>query len=89
MNNSQQQRFNFLYEQHFINLRLQGKREATVAGDTCSIRRITESAELWVLHGNAKRLRIRIQVILLHLFNWSMPKLNATSTAKAIRICPC
>ena len=41
------------------------------------------------LHGNAKRLRIRIQVILLHLFNWSMLELIATSTVKAIRICPC
>jgi hypothetical protein len=49
MNHSQQQRFNCLYEQHFINLRLQGKREATVDGDTCSIQRITESAGLWLI----------------------------------------
>ncbi|WP_017219890.1 hypothetical protein [Moritella dasanensis] len=48
MNHSQQQRFNCLYEQHFINLRLQGKREATVDGDTCSIQRITESPGLWL-----------------------------------------
>ncbi|WP_232011705.1 transposase [Moritella yayanosii] len=41
------------------------------------------------LHGNAKRLRVRIQAILLHLFNWKMPELVATITAKAIRICPC
>ena len=41
------------------------------------------------LHGNAKQLRVQIQAIFLHLFNWKMPKLVATFTAKAIRICPC
>ena len=41
MNNSQQQRFNCLNEQHLINLRLQGKREANFDGDTCSIRHIS------------------------------------------------
>ena len=40
------------------------------------------------LHGNATRLRVRIQTILLHLFNWEIPELVATITAKAIKICP-
>jgi hypothetical protein len=41
------------------------------------------------LHGNAKRLRIRIQAILLHLFNWKLPLLTETNQSKAKRICPC
>ncbi|WP_249185494.1 MULTISPECIES: transposase [unclassified Moritella] len=41
------------------------------------------------LHGNAKRLRVRIKTILLHLFSWKIHELVATFTAKAIRICPC
>ena len=43
------------------------------------------------LHGNAKRLRLRlrIQAILLHLFNWQMPLLTATTESRAIRTCPC
>ena len=41
------------------------------------------------LHGNATRLRVRIQTILLHLFNWKRPELAATISSKAIRICPC
>ena len=40
MNNSQQQRFNFLYEQHLINLRLQGKRPATIDAYSRAVRRI-------------------------------------------------
>ena len=40
-------------------------------------------------HGNAKRLRVRIQAILPHLFNWKIPLLAATTSSKAIRICPC
>ncbi|WP_293230159.1 hypothetical protein [Moritella sp.] len=41
MDYSQQQQFNFLYEQHFINLRLQGKRPATIDGYSRAIRRIS------------------------------------------------
>jgi len=41
------------------------------------------------LYGNAKRLRVRIQAILLHLFNWKMHELVAAFTAKAIRIFHC
>ena len=41
------------------------------------------------LHGNAKCLRVRIQTILLHLFNWKMPLLTAKIPSKAIRIFPC
>ena len=32
MNSSQQQLYHYLYEQHIINLRLQGKRPATIDG---------------------------------------------------------
>ena len=39
MNHSQQQRFNFLYEQHLINLRLQGKRPATIDAYSRAVRR--------------------------------------------------
>jgi hypothetical protein len=41
MNNSQQQRFNILYEQHLINLRLQGKRPATIDTYSRVIRQIS------------------------------------------------
>lgn len=40
MNTSQQQRYNFLYEQHLINLRLQGKRPSTIDGYSRAVRRI-------------------------------------------------
>ena len=41
MNNSQQQRFNVLYEQHLINLRLQGKQPATIDTYSRVIRQIS------------------------------------------------
>ena len=41
MNNVQQIRFNFLYEQHLINLRLQGKRPATIDAYSRAVRRIS------------------------------------------------
>jgi integrase/recombinase XerD len=41
MNQSQLQRFNYLYEQHFINLRLQGKRPVTIDGYSRAVRRIS------------------------------------------------
>lgn len=42
MNTSQQQRYNYLYEQHLINLRLQGKRPSTIDGYARAVRRITD-----------------------------------------------
>ena len=41
MNPIQQQHFDFLYEQHLINLKLQGKRPATIDAYSRAIRRIT------------------------------------------------
>ena len=41
MNNSQQLRFNVLYEQHLINLRLQGKQPATIDTYSRVIRQIS------------------------------------------------
>ncbi|WP_420271362.1 tyrosine-type recombinase/integrase, partial [Moritella viscosa] len=41
MNHSQQQRFNYLYEQHLTNLRLQGKRPATIDAYSRAVRRIS------------------------------------------------
>ncbi len=41
MNTIDQQRFDFLYEQHLINLKLQGKRPATIDAYSRAIRRIT------------------------------------------------
>ena len=35
-----QQPFNYLYEQYLINLTRQGKRSATIGGDTCAVRLI-------------------------------------------------
>ena len=60
MNNSQQQRFNVLYEQHLINLRLQGKQPATIDTYSRVIRQIsayfdnaTDKLTLdWSLNGN-------------------------------------
>jgi site-specific recombinase XerD len=42
MNTSQSQRYNYLYEQHLINLRLQGKRPSTIDAYARAVRRITE-----------------------------------------------
>jgi len=42
MNSSEQQRFDTLYQQHLINLRLQGKRPATIDSYARVVRRITE-----------------------------------------------
>ena len=42
MNSSQLQRYNYLYEQHLINLRLQGKRPTTIDAYARAVRRITE-----------------------------------------------
>ena len=41
MNNSQLQRYNYLYEQHLINLSLQGKRPSTIDGYSRTVRRVT------------------------------------------------
>jgi site-specific recombinase XerD len=41
MNTSQEQHYNFLYEQHLINLRLQGKRPSTIDAYARAVRRIT------------------------------------------------
>ena len=41
MNSSQEQHYNFLYEQHLINLRLQGKRPSTIDAYARAVRRIT------------------------------------------------
>jgi len=41
MNTSQTQRYNFLYEQHLVNLRLQGKRPSTIDAYARAVRRIT------------------------------------------------
>lgn len=41
MNYTQQQRLNFLYQQHLINLRLQGKRPATIDAYSRAVRRIS------------------------------------------------
>jgi len=41
MNTSQEQHYNYLYEQHLINLRLQGKRPSTIDAYARAVRRIT------------------------------------------------
>jgi integrase/recombinase XerD len=41
MNAIEQQRFNQLYQQHLINLRLQGKRPSTIDAYSRAVRRIT------------------------------------------------
>ena len=41
MNTSQEQRYNYLYEQHLTNLRLQGKRPSTIDAYARAVRRIT------------------------------------------------
>ena len=42
MNTSQQLHYNYLYQQHLINLRLQGKRPATIDAYSRAVRRITD-----------------------------------------------
>jgi hypothetical protein len=42
MNTSQEQRYNYLYEQHIINLKLQGKRPSTIDAYSRAVRRITQ-----------------------------------------------
>jgi hypothetical protein len=41
MNHSQHKTFNFLYEQHLTNLRLQGKRPAAIDAYSRAVRRIS------------------------------------------------
>jgi hypothetical protein len=42
MNHSQEQRYQYLYEQHLINLSLQGKRPSTIDAYSRAVRRITQ-----------------------------------------------
>ena len=42
MNKSQEQRYHYLYEQHLINLSLQGKRPSTIDAYARAVRRITQ-----------------------------------------------
>ena len=42
MNTNEQQRYHFLYEQHLINLSLQGKRPSTIDAYSRAVRRISE-----------------------------------------------
>ena len=42
MNSSQEQRYQHLYEQHLINLSLQGKRPSTIDAYSRAVRRITQ-----------------------------------------------
>jgi len=46
MNSFEQQRFNHLYQQHLVNLRLQGKRPSTIDAYSRAVRRITEYFDL-------------------------------------------
>ncbi|MFT7007212.1 MAG: integrase/recombinase XerD [Colwellia sp.] len=39
MNTPQEKRYNYLYEQYLINLRLQGKRSSTIDGYSRAVRR--------------------------------------------------
>jgi integrase/recombinase XerD len=41
MNQLKEQHYNFIYEQHLINLRLQGKRPSTIDAYARAVRRIT------------------------------------------------
>jgi hypothetical protein len=42
MNTIEQQRYHYLYEQHLINLSLQGKRPSTIDAYARAVRRITQ-----------------------------------------------
>jgi hypothetical protein len=42
MNTIEQQHFDYLYQQHLINLKLQGKRPATIDAYSRAVRRITD-----------------------------------------------
>jgi integrase/recombinase XerD len=75
MNTSEQQRFDFLYEQHLTNLTLQGKRPATIDAYSRAVRRIAAFFDCCPDHLSTDDLkRYFAQLIASH--SWSTVKLD-------------
>ena len=75
MNTSQAQRYNFLYEQHLINLRLQGKRPSTIDAYARAVRRITEYFDQAPDRLTTADLKQYFNS-LIHTHSWSTVKLD-------------
>ena len=54
---TEQQRFDFVYKQHLTNLKLQGKRPATINGYSLAVRRIADRFDLCQLEKWQFRVR--------------------------------
>lgn len=75
MNTSQAQRYNYLYEQHLINLRLQGKRPSTIDAYARAVRRITVFFDKTPDTLNVQELNIYFNK-LIQSHSWSTVKLD-------------
>ncbi len=75
MNSSQLQRYNYLYEQHLINLRLQGKRPSTIDAYARAVRRITAFFDKTPDTLNVQELKIYFNK-LIQSHSWSTVKLD-------------
>ncbi len=91
MTPSEQQHFDFIYKQHLTNLRLQGKRPATIDGYSRAVRLIASYRrvrDFGLLPGaNRKKLK-EIQHQLAILLGCALPKIDTVRT-KAIKLCAC
>lgn len=75
MNTSQAQHYNFLYEQHLINLRLQGKRPSTIDAYARAVRRITAFFDKTPDTLNVQELKLYFNK-LIQSHSWSTVKLD-------------
>jgi integrase/recombinase XerD len=75
MNQLQEQHYNFLYEQHLINLRLQGKRPSTIDAYARAVRRITAFFDKTPDTLNVQELKVYFNG-LIQSHSWSTVKLD-------------
>jgi site-specific recombinase XerD len=75
MNKAQQTHYNYLYEQHLINLRLQGKRPSTIDAYARAVRRITEYFDKTPDTLTIQELKIYFNA-LIQSHSWSTVKLD-------------
>ena len=75
MNNEQQQRSDYLYEQHVTHLNLQGKRPSTIDGHSRALRRITHDLDKSPDTLTTTDLK-RYFVQLIKTHSWSTVRIN-------------
>lgn len=75
MNTSQEKRYNYLYEQNLINLRLQGKHPSTIDAYAHAVRRITALFDQTLDPLNVQELKVYFNK-LIQSHSWSTVKLD-------------